>query len=193
MQKNGITLLIIIVFLIACTNVPKNETKSTENLETIETSSRNKQNEITVTIINQDSETIGKAILKETDKGVNIALEAESLPPGEHGFHIHEKGLCEPEHHFESAGAHFNPFHKKHGILNPEGPHAGDLPNILVANDGTVVAQIQAPLVTLQTGTVHSLLRPGGTALIIHAKPDDYKTDPAGNAGERIACGVIKK
>jgi len=162
--------------------------------ESVETfTSNNNAFSITANLINTNNEIIGKAVLTETKKGVQITLDASKLPPGSHGFHIHEKGVCDPEKQFESAGAHFNPFGKKHGTLNPEGPHAGDLPNIIVANDGSVNQQIAAPLVTLKENERHSLIQPEGTALIIHEKPDDYKTDPAGNAGKRIACAVIKK
>lgn len=174
------------MFLAACTN----ETEQ-ESVETI--TSNNNTFPITATFINTSNEIIGKAVLTETKKGVQISLDASKLPPGTHGFHIHEKGVCEPEKQFETAGAHFNPFQKKHGKLNPEGPHVGDLPNIIVANDGTVNQQVVAPLVTLKENKRHSLLQSQGTALIIHEKPDDYKTDPAGNAGKRIACAVIKK
>lgn len=179
------TLFLLLLLLAACTS----ETEE----EVAETSSYINNEHITATFVNANNETIGEAILTESNQGVLITLNASKLPPGSHGFHIHEKGFCEPENQFESAGAHFNPFQKKHGILNPEGPHAGDLPNIIVTNDGTVNQQLIAPLVTLKAGQQHSLLKPEGTSLIIHEKPDDYKTDPAGNAGKRIACAVIKK
>lgn len=180
------------ILLFACANTPESETAPTDEIDAVETSSGSDTSRITVTLINQDSETIGKAVLTETEKGVNIALEAAGLPPGTHGFHIHENGICEPENKFESAGGHYNPFNKEHGTLNPKGPHAGDLPNIIVQNDGTFVDDIDTELVTLKEGEPNSLLKRGGTSLVIHADPDDYKTDPAGNAGERIACGEIK-
>ena len=120
---------------------------------------------------------------------VKIALEVEKLPPGPHGFHIHAVGRCDPPD-FASAGAHFNPEGKKHGLKNPEGPHAGDLSNLVVGPDGTAKATASAPRVTLGAGP-NSVFQPGGTALVIHAAPDDDVTDPAGNSGARIACGVI--
>jgi Cu-Zn family superoxide dismutase len=139
---------------------------------------------------NSKGEQVGMATLIEGTDGVRIALQVYNLPPGLHGFHIHEVGKCEkPE--FKSAGGHFNPHGKNHGLKNPEGPHVGDLPNLLVEPDGTATVTVLAPLVTLGSGK-NSLFHPGGTALVIHAGPDDQMTNPSGNSGGRIACGVIK-
>jgi superoxide dismutase, Cu-Zn family len=113
------------------------------------------------------------------------------LVPGKHGLHIHEAAICEgPD--FKTAGAHFNPTNKKHGFENTKGPHAGDLPNLSVSTEGTVTADMVAKNVTLEEGKPNSLLKPGGTSLIIHSGPDDYHTDPAGNSGSRVACGKIQ-
>ncbi len=142
-------------------------------------------------LVNSQGQKVGEAQFAETSNGVKITLKVENLPPGVHAFHIHEKGVCEPPE-FLTAGAHFNPFHKKHGMKNPEGPHAGDLPNLVVGEDGKETLEAIASQVTLKPGT-NSLFQPGGTSLVIHAGPDDYTTDPAGNAGPRIACGVITK
>jgi Cu-Zn family superoxide dismutase len=142
-------------------------------------------------LINSKGEKIGTATFTQEAEGVKITLEASHLPPGSHGFHIHAVGKCEPPD-FKSAGAHFNPTGKKHGLQNPEGPHAGDLPNLTVGPDGTAKVEVVAKQVTLGEGK-NSLLQSEGTALVIHANPDDEKTDPAGNAGDRIACGVITK
>ena len=143
------------------------------------------------TLINPQGQKVGEAKLAETPNGVKIVMTVENLPPGVHAFHIHEKGLCTPPD-FKSAGGHFNPFGKKHGLKNPQGPHAGDLPNLVVGTDGKETVEIVASLVTLKPGK-NSLFKPGGTSLVIHQGPDDYLSDPAGNAGPRIACGVITK
>ena len=146
---------------------------------------------ITVSIVNTMGEAIGKAILTEQAGKVSIHVEAEKLSPGVHGIHIHETGLCEPPK-FTTAGAHFNPMKKEHGFDNPKGFHLGDLPNITVEADGKVVADITSAVITLQPGKPNSIIKQGGTSLIIHAGADDYKTDPSGNSGDRIACGVIQ-
>jgi Cu-Zn family superoxide dismutase len=138
---------------------------------------------------NAQREVVGRATLTPDGQGLRIAVEVEKLPPGSHGFHVHAVGRCDPPD-FASAGAHFNPDGKKHGLKNPEGPHAGDLPNLVVGADGTARVTAMAPRVTLGTGP-NSVFHPGGTALVIHAGPDDDVTDPAGNSGARIACGVI--
>jgi len=135
---------------------------------------------------------IGLATLTEQAEGVQIEIAAKGLPPGPKGLHIHEVAKCDPPD-FASAGAHFNPTGKKHGRLNPEGSHAGDLPNLVVAADGTASLDAITRAATLRSGVPGSLFGEGGTSLVIHAQADDEKTDPTGNSGARIACGVITR
>lgn len=133
---------------------------------------------------------VGTAALEEVSGGVRIRLEVSQLPPGKHAMHIHASAQCDAPD-FKSAGPHFNPAGKRHGRENPEGPHAGDLPDLEVKEDGTGVIETVAAGVTLSGEGENSLFHPGGTSLMVHASPDDNKTDPAGNAGDRIACGSI--
>jgi Cu-Zn family superoxide dismutase len=130
-------------------------------------------------------------LLEEEASGVLIRGKVSKLPPGRHAFHIHAVGKCEPPD-FLSAGAHFNPLGKQHGTKNSAGPHAGDLPHVVVGPDGDAEVNVVAPHVSLGAGP-QTLVITGGTALVIHAEPDDDSTDPDGNSGARIACGVITK
>jgi Cu-Zn family superoxide dismutase len=122
--------------------------------------------------------------------GVSVELTLKGLPPGEHGVHLHSVAKCEPP--FASAGTHFNPTNKKHGLQNPDGPHAGDMPNFTVAANGTATITLTNKNVTMGSEP-NSIYAGGGTALVIHERADDLKTDPSGNAGNAIACGAITK
>ncbi|HET7679152.1 MAG TPA: superoxide dismutase family protein [Xanthobacteraceae bacterium] len=137
-----------------------------------------------------DGKDAGSVTLTQTPSGVLLALTVKGLPPGEHAFHVHEVGKCEAP--FTSAGGHFNPDKKKHGLLAAEGSHAGDMPNLHIPASGELAVEVHNPLITLAKGKPNSLFDADGSAVIIHAAKDDYKSDPTGEAGGRIACGVVQ-
>ncbi|MGH7516033.1 MAG: superoxide dismutase family protein [Gemmatimonadales bacterium] len=145
---------------------------------------------LTASMIDSSGTSVGSASVLESRRGPLLVLKLQGVSPGTHGFHVHATGQCDPPD-FGSAGPHLNPGNRKHGTRNPAGPHAGDLPNVRARADGTVDTTL-----VLASG----LLAPNavGTgaparALVLHAKADDMRTDPSGNSGDRIACGVLGK
>lgn len=150
---------------------------------------RNEGNTKKFGMINAQGQNVGSVLGTDLGEkgGIKLVLDVSKLPPGAHGLHVHAIGKCDPPD-FASAGAHFNPDGKKHGLGNPDGPHAGDLPNLVVGQNGTAKVEIVAA--GIPAGPKHDLF-PDGAALVIHNNPDDEKTDPSGNSGARIACGVM--
>jgi Cu-Zn family superoxide dismutase len=133
---------------------------------------------------------VGTVTLTQTPAGVLLRLSLKGVPAGERAFHIHENGKCDAP--FESAGGHFNPAKHKHGIATGEG-HAGDMPNLHIPQNGQLEVEMVNAAISLESNRPNSVFKPGGTSIVIHAGKDDYRSDPAGNAGDRIACGVIQQ
>ena len=157
---------------------------------TIHTSAQ--KNATKVELKDGQGQSVGSATLSPAKEGgVSVALDLKNLIPGRHAIHFHETAKCEGPA-FTSAGAHYNPDHKQHGMQNPQGPHAGDMPNQFVRQDGVLRAHVLNTVVTLMLGEA-SLFDADGPTLVVHAKPDDYRSQPAGDAGDRIACAVIER
>jgi Cu-Zn family superoxide dismutase len=148
-------------------------------------------NTATAELRNARGQVVGTARFTEVSGGVRILLEAKGLAPGPKGVHVHEVGTCAAPD-FTSAGGHFNPEGKKHGLENSDGPHAGDLPNITIGPDGTGRLESMNDRIALAAGP-KSVFDADGSTLVVHANPDDFRSDPAGNAGPRLACGVINR
>lgn len=207
-MKKWYTVLMVVTLVLVLTacggNTSNQEESGSENNSTMEnegsdegaTDEGTKEEEasksVMVTMKDAEGNEVGTAEITEENKGVTINLQASDLPEGEHGFHIHETGKCEAPD-FKSAGGHFNPADVSHGTESEDGPHAGDMENLEVSADGMVEKEIMNEKVTLAEGEDNSLLKEGGTALVIHAGADDMESQPSGDAGDRIACGVIEK
>lgn len=163
---------------------------------TAQSASKNSQmatpKRVTVIMKNAQGHDVGKVILKRRRGGVLIRFKLHNLPPGEHAVHIHSVARCDPPD-FKTAGGHFNPTNKEHGFQNPRGHHAGDMPfDLIVRSNGRVHKTYFDRDVTMNPNAINSVFANGGTSIIIHARGDDMMSDPSGNAGARIACGVIQ-
>jgi Cu-Zn family superoxide dismutase len=145
----------------------------------------------TAQLRNAQGQPVGTATLTERDGRVRLVVEARGLSPGEHGIHVHAIGRCDPPG-FTTAGDHFNPLSRKHGLEAPDGPHGGDLPNLRADAGGAARYEATTDRITLSGGP-RSAFDGDGSALVIHARPDDQRTDPSGSSGERVACGVIER
>lgn len=188
----------MLVILAACGNgqeeaeAPDDQESPADQEAPEEEAAPEEESEINVTLIDSEENEVGDATLTEGDEGVDISLNGENLPAGEHGFHIHDMGACEAPD-FDSAGDHYNPTDANHGFDDPDGPHAGDMENIIVEDDGTIDVDITNDRVTLEEGAESTLQTDDGTSLIIHSEEDDYSSQPSGDAGDPIVCGVISE
>lgn len=185
------------LLLAACGNTPGEEPKKAYENESVEQADPTDSVEmpeadesVTVNMMNNNGEEVGTAIFEETEDGVSLKLNLEGISSGEYGMHIHEIGEATPPT-FEDAGSHFNPTDVEHGVNSETGPHAGDLPNLVVPKNGVVEETIKVPDVSLQPNEENTLNSEQGTSLIVHTDADDYESQPTGDAGDRMLGGVI--
>ncbi|MEZ4381083.1 MAG: superoxide dismutase family protein [Nannocystaceae bacterium] len=197
--RTALTLAAACLAATACRPVEQDISPPADMTPSVGADEQDEDHSASATLRDRDGNVAAEANLyRDHDGNVMIALKVLDLPPGMHGFHIHETGDCSAPD-FSSAGGHFNPGGlaehgvDENGMEAVDGPHRGDLPNIKVDADGTTAYKIKAEGVNLDDEGIYSLLDGSGTALVIHADADDYVTDPAGNSGPRIACGVIKE
>lgn len=147
---------------------------------------------VSVNMINREEAEVGTVTINSTPSGMlHVIVEMTDLPPGAHGFHIHETGQCDPASGFESAGGHYAG-NREHGAMAEGGPHPGDFPNVHVGQDGILKAEFFTDRVSLAEGGENPLMDEDGSAVMVHANADDYRSQPSGEAGERIACGVVE-
>lgn len=174
MKTIGLSTLVVSAFsLAACATIPSNDSEELAS----------------ASIQDRDREIIGSAVLVSDGESLALAIDLNELAPGSHGFHLHTRGDCSAPD-FTSAGGHLNPAGVSHGKLNPSGAHLGDLPNLEIGESGSLSQTIR--IVEMSEDTLQAILDEDGTAIVVHAGPDDYVSDPAGAAGPRIACGVLQ-
>jgi Cu-Zn family superoxide dismutase len=171
------TLLAWSLSLVACGDMGRRDTDSPSAANTV-----------TARMRDAAGKDLGTLTVTEAAGAITVAGRLSGLPPGEHGIHLHQVGRCDPPS-FESAGDHWNPTNRQHGKESPQGPHLGDLPNITVAQDRSVMVQVTTPGGTLRGA--NALLDSDGAAVVVHARRDDYRSQPAGDSGDRIACGMV--
>ena len=182
MRKLSPAAAIIVLGLAACGSPEQGDEAGAEPVQA--EASANPQQTV-ATLRDAAGESVGTATATESGSAVAISLTVQGLPPGEHGVHVHQTGQCDGPK-FESAGGHWNPAGDKHGLDNPEGQHAGDMPNLTVGEDGSGSLEY-----TLEGATLSGLLDADGAAFVVHANRDDQKSDPSGDSGDRIACGTF--
>jgi Cu-Zn family superoxide dismutase len=190
----AITVLAGSVVLISCGDSARRDAGGaagdTAATSTADTAAAASGQKVTASMRDASGKDLGTLSLSvEGSRGIMTAGRLSGLPPGEHGIHLHTAGKCEGPK-FTSAGDHWNPTNRQHGTKNPQGPHSGDMPNITVGQDSSSSVEV-----TSAGGTVrgdNALLDSDGAAVVVHAKPDDYRTQPSGNSGDRIACGVVQ-
>jgi len=187
MRSSILSAAILTLGLAACGSPAEeaDDTATTAATETPAATDTATPTQAVATLQTADGQPAGTATATAGDGGISIALSVQNIEAGEHGVHVHMTGSCEAPK-FESAGSHWNPTNHKHGLENADGPHAGDMPNLTVAADGTGTLEF-----TLTGGTFDGLLDADGSAFVVHAMTDDQTTDPSGNSGDRIACGVF--
>ncbi|WP_156840500.1 superoxide dismutase family protein [Novosphingobium aquimarinum] len=152
-----------------------------------------KGEEVAASVIDTSGEEIGMVRLQQTPAGVLVTAHVMGLEKGEHGFHLHQKGMCDAAQKFTTAGGHFNPGNDQHGLMVEGGPHGGDMPNQYADDSGMIMTQVLNTGVSLDKDAPNSIWDQDGTALVIHAKADDYMSQPSGDAGDRVACAVVAK
>ncbi len=186
-MRMKLTAGVIALFGIACTGRDSGPPDDTASLRVGDSATARGAQAVTAALRDSTGKELGTLTLRDDTGGVAVSGRLRELPQGNHAIHLHETGRCEPP--FESAGSHWNPTNRQHGTENPQGPHFGDLPNLIVDADGSVAVQATTAGGTLRG--VSALLDADSAAIVIHTQPDDNRTDPAGGGGNRIACGVV--